>query len=71
MNSTDGRQTFSAVLQEKAFRHSKYFVENEKDGNHLVLSLVNMIDRVERKKNSLKPIFFSCVILAECGFALS
>ena len=40
-------------------------VKNEKDGNHLVRLKQLMIE-----ETSLNPIFF-CVILAECGLALS
>ena len=38
------------------FCYSEHFVENEKDINHLVKGLVNMMDGVE--KTRLNPIFF-------------
>ena len=41
---------------DKIFRHSKHFVENEKDGNHLVQGLRNMMDEVEQTNQN--PVFF-------------
>ena len=41
---------------EKIFCHSQHFVENKKDGNHLVPVLVNVVDGVEQ--TSLNSIFF-------------
>ena len=59
---------FLPDLHENFFSHSEHFVENEKDENHLVQSLVNMASGVEQ--NSLN-IIFSCVILIERGVAFT
>ena len=42
-----------------------YFIENEKEGNHLEQSLVKWADQ-----NNFIPVFL-CVILVENGIALS
>ena len=49
-------QTFSPDLLENIFWNVEHIVENEKDGNHLVHGLMNMMDGVEQ--TSLNPIFF-------------
>ena len=41
---------------EKIFSHSEHFVENKKEGNHLLQGLVNMLDGLEQ--TCLNPIFF-------------
>ena len=47
LTSRDFPQTFSPDLLGKIFCHSEHFVKNEKDGNHLVQGLMNMVDGVE------------------------
>ena len=58
---------FSPDLLEKIILHSEHFL-NEKDRNHLSQGFLNMVDGIE--KTSLKHLFFSSVILADCNLAL-
>ena len=55
LNSRIFSQTFSPDLG-KFFFHSDHFLENEKDGNHSVQGMINMLDGVEQTR--LYPIFF-------------
>ena len=54
---------------EKHFCYADPFLENQKNGNHFLLGLVNMMDEVEQI--CLNLIFFPCMILAECSLVLS
>ena len=47
---------FSPDLLEKIFCHLEHFFDNEKDGNHLVQGLVNMVNGVEQM--SRNSVFF-------------
>ena len=47
---------------EKICNHSEHFVDKEKDANHLVQGLVNMVDGVEQ--TTLNPIIFP---IDKCG----
>ena len=45
-----------------------HFIENKIDRNQLVQDLLNMVGPEEQ--SILNSIFFSCMILAECGLEL-
>ena len=54
----------------KILCHSEHFLEKKKkNGYHMVQSLVNMV--IGKETGQPKSNIVSCVILAECGLALS